>query len=116
MDADEEIVEGLIDVELLVAVVLGAINADRADNLVQHNSELTGAKYYEELINTHNVNRFHNVARMDKATFFLLHKLLKDVGGLRDSMYISAVVSSNMSNIFRNIFFTEQCFLKNEDP
>lgn len=88
MDADEEIVEGLIDVELLVAVVLGEINADRADNVVQHNSELTGARYFVELINTENVNRFHNVARMDRATFFLLHKLLKDVGGLRDSMYI----------------------------
>ena len=88
MDADEEIVEGFIDVELLVAVVLGAINADRAGNVIQHNSELTGAKYYEELINTQNDNRFHNIARMDRATFFLLLKLLKDVGGLRDSMYI----------------------------
>ena len=87
---DEEIFEGLTDVEFLVAVVMGAMNADRADNLVQHNSELTGAKYFEELINTRNVDRLSNVARMDRTKFFLLHKLLKDVGGLRDSMYISA--------------------------
>ena len=39
---------------------------------------------------TVNVNRFLQVSRMDKETFNLLKKLLTNVGGLQDSMYICA--------------------------
>jgi hypothetical protein len=81
--------DGLINLELLVAVVLAAENIDGVHPVIQHDSELTGAKYFSELMRTENVHRFHQVARMDKDTFSLLVNLLIDVGGLVNSMYIS---------------------------
>ena len=49
---DEKIVEGHFDVEVLVAVILAAGIEGRAGPVVQDNSELTGVKYYEEVMNT----------------------------------------------------------------
>ena len=41
----------------------------------QHDSVLTGHMYYLELIDTENEGRFHNVARMNKPTFFKLFSM-----------------------------------------
>ena len=82
MDAD-----GNINVMLLVALILAGLYNARRQPCIQHDSVLTGALYYQEIMDTQNVNRFRAVARMDKATFDLLKTNLID-GGLSDSMYI----------------------------
>jgi DDE superfamily endonuclease len=80
--------ETVLMVAVLVAVVMAAVNVDRLQPVIQHNSELTGAKYFAEIMDTENVHRFRSVARMDKETFVKLNDLLRDVGGLENSMYI----------------------------
>ena len=40
---------------------------------------LTGALYYQELMNTNNVNRFRQVVRMDKDTFNSLEANLIEI-------------------------------------
>lgn len=79
---------GMINVAVLVAVVMAAVNVPRLQQVRQHDSELSGAKYYAEIMATENVHRFRSVARMDKETFVKLNDLLKDVGGLANTMYI----------------------------
>jgi DDE superfamily endonuclease len=77
--------EGNLDMFLLAAVILVAVlRARRRQARPQHNSVLTGRLYYAEIMATENVNRFRQVARMDKETFILLKEILED-GGLRDS-------------------------------
>ena len=80
--------DGMIDVAVLVALVMGAANANRLQPVIQHNSELTGDKYFREIVATENVHRFREVARMDKETFVKFIALLGDIGGLHNSMYI----------------------------
>lgn len=46
----------------------------------QHDSILTGEKYYEELLRTPNENRFLHAARMSKECFLQLLKLLNEKG------------------------------------
>ena len=82
MDAD-----GNLNVMLLIALVLAGMYRARRQPRPQHNSVLTGDLYYRKIMATENVNRFREVARMDKETFDLLKANLID-GGLRDSMYI----------------------------
>lgn len=84
MDAD-----GNLNVILLVAVILvAAYRARRRNARPQHDSALNGHLYFTEIMATENVNRFRQVARMDKETFTLLKQNLLEDGGLRDSMYI----------------------------
>ena len=54
----------------------------------QHDSALTGALYYEELMNTNSESRFRNTARMDKPTFLRLLNLIRDEGNLQPSKFI----------------------------
>ena len=63
---------GFINVVVLVAVVMAAVNVDRLQPVIQHNSELTGAKYFAEIMDTENVHCLRSVARMDKETFMKL--------------------------------------------
>jgi DDE superfamily endonuclease len=80
--------EGNLNVVLLVAVILmAAYRARRRQARPQYDPALNGHLYYTEIMTTENVNRFRQVARMDKATFNLLKENLMD-GGLADSMYI----------------------------
>ena len=60
------------------------------DHVPQHDSTLSGHLYYEEIINTHNRNRFLSINRMDKRTFILLVDLLVTSGKLKDSLCICA--------------------------
>ena len=60
----------------------------RYDNILQHDSILTGHRYYLELMNTANVHRFLNVNRMDKQTFLRLVTMLTTIGMLKDSLTI----------------------------
>ena len=64
------------------------------EKVTQHNSILTGALYYAELINSENENRFLNAARMNKETFIELLKLLTIEGKLKNSRTICSVVKS----------------------
>ena len=80
--------DGNLNVMLLAALVLlGDYNA-RCQPVAQHNSLLTGDLYYKEIMATINVNRFLQVARMDKETFLMLKGMLMNVGDLKDSLYI----------------------------
>jgi hypothetical protein len=78
---------GGVNLMLLLALVLAGVYQRRRQPRPQHNSVLTGDLYYREIMATENVNRFRQVARMDKETFILLKDTLIE-GGLRDSMYI----------------------------
>jgi len=60
----------------------------RYDNIPQHDSILTGHRYYLELMNTANVHRFLNINRMDKQTFLRLVTMLTSIGMLKDSLTI----------------------------
>ena len=81
---------GDLNVLVLIALVLLGVHYGRRQPVPQHNSVLTGDLYYREIMATVNVNRFLQVAKMDKETFNLLKELLMNVGGLQDSMYICA--------------------------
>ena len=52
------------------------------ETIPQHNSVLTGRMYYNEVMKSLSYRRFMNVARMDKETFLLLKRLLKQNGNL----------------------------------
>lgn len=54
----------------------------KKERIPQHTSVLTGALYYEELLNSNSMERFRNCFRMDKPTFFKLLTFLKQMGGL----------------------------------
>ena len=56
--------------------------------VVQHDSNLTGRLYYEELMATENAARFHNSTRMKRGTFTLLEELLTKDGGLSDGVKV----------------------------
>ena len=92
---------GFINVAVLVAVVMAAVNVDRLQPVIQHNSELTGAKYFAEIMDTENVHCFRSVARMDKETFMKLNDLLRDVGGLENFMYLC---TGQMAMIYIQVF------------
>ena len=81
---------GELNVLILVALVLIGANEARRYSIDQHNLALTGDLYYKEIIATENVNRFRQVARMDKETFLLLKDVLTGPGELKNSMYICA--------------------------
>ena len=75
---------------VLIALVILGLHYGRRQPIPQHNSVLTGDLYFREIMATVSVNRFLQVARMDKDTFNSLKRLLVDVGGLQNSMYICA--------------------------
>ena len=82
--------DGKINVLLLIALVLLGVYQARRQPIPQHNSILTGDLYYKELMNSVNVNRFLQVARMDKETFIMLKDILTGAGELKNSIYICA--------------------------
>ena len=51
-----------------------------ADKVPCHDSQLQGSAYYKEIMETENVNRFKDVARMSKETFNLLLQELCEKG------------------------------------
>ena len=67
---------------VVVADVVGALQNVARNPVLQHTSVLTGQLYFAEVMETYNVHRFHEVARMDHATFI--------AGGLVNSLYICA--------------------------
>ena len=72
---------------LIAALVLPFVLKE--DPIPQHTSVLTGSLYYSELMDTPSVNRFQQVARMDKETFLSLIAFLADFGRLQSSDMIS---------------------------
>jgi hypothetical protein len=85
---------GDLNVLVLAAVAL-ADHGGQPQPIPQHNSMLTGALYYEEIMATVDENRFLHVARMDKATFILLKDLLMGIRGLLDFLYICARINDS---------------------
>ena len=75
---------------VVVAAVVGALQNAVRNPVPQHTSVLTGQLYFAEVMETYNVHRFHEVARMDHATFVKLREMMMDTGGLVDSLYICA--------------------------
>ena len=75
---------------IVVAAVVGALQNVARNPVLQHTSVLTGQLYFAEVMETYNVHRFHEVARMDRATFIKLRVMLMDAGGLVNSLYICA--------------------------
>ena len=49
----------------------------REDPVIQHDSILTGNEYYLEILRSPNVHRFHDVARMDRYTFFVPRRYIE---------------------------------------
>lgn len=76
-----------LDVLTIVASVLPFIL--RSSPVPQHDSALTGDMYYKEVMRSPNVNRFLNVARMDKDTFVKLKHFLWLRGNLRRSISVT---------------------------
>lgn len=76
-----------LDALTIIASVLPLILVE--EPIPQHNSLLTGRMYYNEVMNSPSYRRFMNVARMDKDTFLLLKKMLKQNGDLKKSMSIN---------------------------
>lgn len=76
-----------LDVLTIVASVLPLILVE--EPIPQHDSLLTGQRYYKEVMKSPSFNRFMNVARMEKETFVKLKRMLKVNGNLRKSMSIN---------------------------
>lgn len=81
----EKIME--FDVLTIVASVLSLILVK--EPIPQHDSLLTGQRYYKEVMKSPSFNRFMNVARMEKETFVKLKRMLKVTGNLRKSLSIN---------------------------
>ena len=77
-----------INALVVVAVVVGALQNVARNPVLQHTSILTGQLYFAEVMDTYNVHRFHEVARMNRATFVKLREMMMDAGGLVDFLYI----------------------------
>ena len=75
---------------VVVAAVVGALHNVARNPVLQHTSVLTGQLYFAEVMETYNVHRFHEVARMDRSTFIKLRVMMMEAGGLEDSLYICA--------------------------
>jgi hypothetical protein len=75
---------------VVVAAVVGALQNVARNPVLQHTSVLTGQLYFAEVMETYNVHRFHEVARMDRSTFIKLRVMMMEAGGLEDSLYICA--------------------------
>ena len=60
--------DGGINALVVVAAVVGALQNVARNPVLQHTSILTGQLYFAEVMDTYNVHRFHEVARMDRAT------------------------------------------------
>ena len=76
-----------LDSLTIIASVLPLILVE--EPIPQHNSVLTGRMYYNEVMKSPSYRRFMNVARMDKETFLLLKKMLKQNGNLIKSNSIN---------------------------
>jgi hypothetical protein len=74
--------DGELNVLVIVAAVLGVVVNLRDDPVPQHTSALTGQLYFNEVMETFNVHRFHQVVK--------LRSLLIETGGLKNSLYICA--------------------------
>lgn len=77
-------------VAMASAIVVVAKIAQNEGKIPHHNSAMSGAQYYLEIMNTRNHNRFLEVTRMNKRTFLLLLELLQRLGGLKDSKKMTA--------------------------
>ena len=75
---------------LILIIIAIAELLIRDEPVTQHNSILTGQRFYDELIDTNNENRFRNSCRMDKETFLKLLMLLTRHGGLHDGHKVGA--------------------------
>ena len=75
---------------LILIIIAIAELLMRDEPVTQHNSILTGQRFYDELIDTNNENRFRNSCRMDKETFLKLLMLLTRHGGLHDGHKVGA--------------------------
>ena len=80
--------DGGINALVVVAAVVGALQNVARNPVLQHTSILTGQLYFAEIMDTYNVHRFHEVARMDHAIFVKLREMVMDAGDLVDSLYI----------------------------
>ena len=78
---DEEIVEGYFDVEVLVSVVLAAGTVGSAEPVIQHNSELTGAKWQSIMRRLHTTQNTPFCLRCQilKFSVFDFHLLSKNL-------------------------------------
>jgi DDE superfamily endonuclease len=81
-ESDDDEDDLLEDVVIAVAVQLLGRRNERTP---KHDSILTGAIYFRELMNTDNEPRFHESARMDRPTLDKLATLLSTHGGLSTS-------------------------------
>ena len=72
-------VDGNFNVLLPVVLGLAGVHNARRQPRIQHDSMLTGALYYQEIMNTDNANRFQQLARMDKDAFNLLKANLIEI-------------------------------------
>ena len=77
-----------INALVVVAAVVDALQNVARNPALQHTSILTGQLYFAKVMDTYNVHRFHEVARMDRATLVKLREMMMDAGGLVDSLYI----------------------------
>ena len=75
---------------VVVAAVVSALQNAVRNPVLQHTSVLTGQLFFAEVMETYNIHRFHEVARIDHATFVKLREMHMDAGGLVDSLYICA--------------------------
>jgi len=67
-----------------IVILLVAILLSQNEPVAQHNSVLTVQRYYDEVMDSDNQNRFRTCCRMDKETFLKLLLLLTGHGCLRD--------------------------------
>ena len=72
--------EAVVVSSLIIESLLG-----KRARVIKHDSILTGAEYYRELMETNSEERFHEIARMDRPSFLALVDLLKENGGLTTS-------------------------------
>ena len=77
----------MIDLNSICA--LGLLAVMREEPISMRNSILTGNMYYRELMETENEQRFMDVVRMRRSTFFMLLKALKK-NGLANTKLICA--------------------------
>ena len=75
-----------VDIVMLLVVLMPLLLLKRncRARAIQHNSVLTGAAYFSELIDGHDAS-FHDTSRMDKQTFTKVTSLLVQKGKLKAS-------------------------------
>lgn len=85
---NDQVLDDLMKEVAAVFILFAPDLLSSVDPIPMHNSALTGAMYYAELMSSESEVLFKSFARMDRQTFLGLVQFLEEYGGLQNSLQL----------------------------